>query len=351
MSRHFLIVGLGSIGRRHMTNLAARNPGARFTVLRHAQAPDPLCDRLGAVVTTDAQAALAGAYDLAVISSPSANHIDTLPALIARAVPLLVEKPVVTSAADCDRIESLLAAAPPAIRVAGFNFRHLPVLQQMRRIIGSGQLGRLVRASFTAGQYLPDWRPGTDYLAGYSADAARGGGVELDLVHEIDLARWFFGEMALQYACGGRLSGLGLASNDVSVMVMAPAQGSGKGPLVQVALDYVSRKRLRHYEVVGDLGGLCWDISGTLDLITPDGRETIAHVPGGFDVAASYLHMLDAIEVLRAQAADGQTANGQPGDGPGAGWPEGLQSLADGVASTRLALDARDQGSRQEGIR
>lgn len=337
MSKDFLIVGLGSIGRRHMTNLATRNPGARFTVLRHAGAPDPLCDQLGAVVTADAPAALAGDYDLAVISSPSANHIDTLPALIARATPLLVEKPVVTSIADCDRIEALLALAPPALRVAGFNFRHLPVLQQMRGIIRSGRLGRIVRASFTAGQWLPDWRPGTDYLAGYSADAARGGGVELDLVHEIDLARWFFGEMELRFAQGGRLSGLGLSSNDTSVMVMTPAQGAA--PLVQVALDYVSRRRLRHYEVVGDAGGLCWDIAGTLELITPAGRETLAHAPEGFDVAASYLHMLDAIAARGA------------GTGAGTDWPEGLQSLADGVASTRLALAARDRGSRQEGIR
>ena len=67
MTRHFLIVGLGSIGRRHMTNLAARNPGARFTVLRHRAAPDPLCDRLGATITDDPDAALAGEYDLAVL--------------------------------------------------------------------------------------------------------------------------------------------------------------------------------------------------------------------------------------------------------------------------------------------
>ncbi|UXU74427.1 MULTISPECIES: Gfo/Idh/MocA family protein [unclassified Paracoccus (in: a-proteobacteria)] len=335
MTRHFLIVGLGSIGRRHMTNLAARNPGARFTVLRHRAAPDPLCDRLGATITDDPDAALAGEYDLAVLSSPSANHIDTLPALIRRATPLLVEKPVVTRAEDCDAVLDLLAQSPPALRVAAFNFRHLPVLQQMRDIIRSGALGRIVRASFTAGQWLPDWRPGTDYLAGYSADAARGGGVELDLVHEIDLARWFFGEMELQFARGARLSSLGLRSNDVSVMVMSGRDG---GPLVQVALDYVSRKRLRHYEVVGDLGGLCWDIGGTLDHITPQGRRTIAEAPGGFDVAASYLNMLDAIEQLRRLSADGSAAD----------WPLGLQPLADGVASTRLALAARDRGSRQE---
>lgn len=328
MTRSFLIVGLGSIGRRHMRNLAALYPSARLTVLRHRNVPDPLCTELGATVTDDVGAAIAGEYDLVVLSSPSANHIDTLPALIARGVNLLVEKPIVTDAADCDRIEALLRTAPPALRVSGFNFRHVPALQQMRRIIGHGELGCIVRASFTAGQWLPDWRPGTDYLQGYSADASRGGGVEMDLVHEIDVARWFFGEMDLRFAIGGRLSDLGLLANDVSLMVMAGQNGT---PLVQVALDYVARKRLRHYEVVGDRGALLWDIGGTLERITPDGRETLLSQPEGFDIGSSYVQMLQAIETAAS----------------GADWPEGLQSLTDGIASTRLALSARDQGTNE----
>lgn len=333
MRLHFLIVGLGSIGRRHMTNLAQRHPDARFTVLRHSTAPDPLCDQLNATVTNNQVAALSEKYDLAVISSPSANHIDSLPHLIMRGTPLLVEKPIVSTLADCDLIDALLKTAPPALRVAAFNFRHLPVFHQMRKIIRSGELGRIARASFTAGQWLPDWRPGTDYRTGYSADAARGGGVELDLVHEIDLARWFFGEMDLRFALGDRLSDLGLHSNDVAAIVMSGSDQTlgGNAPIVQISLDYISRCRLRHYEVVGDRGGLCWDIAGTLVRITPSGRETIFDVPGGFDIAASYVAMMDAIENVRQ----------------GANWPTGLQTLEDGVVSTRLALAARDYESKQ----
>jgi predicted dehydrogenase len=106
--------------------------------------------------------------------------------------------------------------------------------------------------------------------------------------------------------------------------------GKGDAPLIQVALDYVSRKRLRHYEVVGDEAGLCWDIAGTLDSIAPAGRSSVLASPGGFDVAQSYVDMVDRI----ASAIDGH-------------WPEPLQTLEDGIASTRLALQARDQGTRQ----
>lgn len=329
--KHFLIIGLGSIGRRHMTNLAARFPGAAFTVLRHAYAPDPLCDQLGARVVTDLEQALAPrpdlvapdlvVPDLVVVASPSANHMDCLPRLIASGAHLMVEKPIVTSLADCDRLLALLARAPKAVRASGFNFRYLPSLQRIRAAIRAGDLGHVVRAAFVAGQWLPDWRPAQDYRHSYSADAARGGGVELDLVHEIDVARWFFGDLALDFAKGGRLSSLGLQSNDVATMIFSAPHG----PIVQVALDYVSRKRLRHYEVVGDKAGLLWDIAGRLEQITPAGRQTLLDEPAGFNVAQTYIDMIERIAAAVA------------GD-----WQEPLQSLEDGIASTRLAIAARD---------
>ena len=331
---HILLIGLGSIGRRHLTNLAARFPQARFTVLRHAYAPDPLCDWLGARIITRLDQVIAEEVDLAVLASPSANHIDTLPALIARGWHLLVEKPVVTSAADCDRIAQALATAPPAVRAAGFNFRYLPSLQRIRRQIHAGDLGQVVRAAFVAGLWLPDWRPAQDWRAGYSADAARGGGVELDLVHEIDVARWFFGDLTLEFALGGRLSALQMAANDVSTMVFSGTGGgtggsTGRAPLVQVALDYVARKRLRHYEIVGDRAGLLWDVDGRLEKITPDGRRTLLSEPAGFDVGQTYIDMIDHL----AAAIGGD-------------WQDPLQSLEDGLASTRLAIAARDEGTR-----
>ena len=319
--RHFVIIGLGSIGRRHMTNLAARFPGAAFTVLRHTPAADPLCDQLGARIVTDLDAALEGTPDLVIVASPSANHMDCLPRLIASGCNLMVEKPIVTNFADCDSLLAQLKVASKAVRVSGFNFRYLPSLQLIRKAIHCGDLGQVVRAAFVAGQWLPDWRPAQDYRLSYSADAARGGGVELDLVHEIDVARWFFGELNLEFSMGGRLSSLGLQSNDVSTMVFS---ASG-GPIVQVALDYVSRKPLRHYEVVGDKAGLSWNIAGQVDRLGPEGSSPVLNDPAGFNVARTYVDMIDSI----AAAVTGD-------------WKEPLQSLEDGIASTRLAIAARD---------
>lgn len=325
--KRFLIVGLGSIGRRHLTNLAAMHPDAHFTVLRHRGGEDELTSKLGARIVTSLDDIQGEAFDLVVVSSPSANHIDVLPRLIAEGHNLLVEKPIVTSLEDCDALTAALKQAPASVRVSGFNFRHIPSLVLLRDHVRDGRLGNIVRASFVAGQWLPDWRPAQDYRGGYSADATRGGGVELDLVHEIDLARWMFGELTLAYAHGGKFSSLEIRAHDTATMIFLPASGA---PIIHVALDYVSRQRLRHYELVGDAAGLNWDIGGTLDLVEAAGRRALAHSEGGFDVGRSYVDML----ARTFEAIDGA-------------WPEPLQSLEDGIESTRLAILAREHGERR----
>lgn len=334
MRPHFVVVGLGSIGRRHATNLAALAPDARFTFVRQSGSADEVTARFDARVVRHVADAIDDDVDLAVVSTPSACHIDALPPLVARACPILVEKPVVATTADADRLASLLAESPSATRVAGFNLRFLPSLRRVRRLIANGDLGTLVRATFIAGQWLPDWRPGVDYRTVYSADAALGGGVELDLSHEIDAARWLLGELTVAFARGGTLTSLDLRSNDTSVAVLAPPEAPG--PLATVALDYVSRRRVRWYEVVGELGRVQWDLDGRLELATVSGNEVLADAAAEFDVGATYVEMARGVI---AAAAAGAVA-------PSDLATFGLQSLDDGLASTRLALQVRDQGGR-----
>jgi predicted dehydrogenase len=145
--------------------------------------------------------------------------------------------------------------------------------------------------------------------------------VELDLCHEFDAARWLFGELDVAFSAAGRLSGLDLHSNDTSVSVLRGRDGS---PLVTVSLDYVSRPRVRRYEVVLQGGRVVWDLDGVLEEHTEQGSRTLAVEDTAFDVPATYVDMVQS--VMRSVET-------------GAG--EGVQTLSDGVASTRLALAVR----------
>jgi predicted dehydrogenase len=314
-----LIVGYGSIARRHLDNLRAL--GLReFLVYRPAGRPGEAPADLQ--FTAGIAEALHAKPDLAVIASPSASHIDALAPLLEARIPCYVEKPPVTEATDIQRVRTLVGSvATDTVTLAGYNFRFLASLRRLREELRAGLIGQPVRASLQAGQWLPDWRPGIDYRSSYSARAARGGGVIFDLIHEIDLARWFFGEFDQVRSLRGKFSRLEIDSEDTAYLLLGRQDG---GPIVGIGLDYVSRRRVRRYEVVGEEGSLTWDLaSARLTLMRPGGEEILDHDAANFDVAATYMAAMR--EFVLAVKSGGRTS----------------QALLDGLASTALALRAR----------
>ncbi len=262
------------------------------------------------------------APDITVVATPSALHADALEALLCARLACYVEKPAVTDRCQLDRVRSMLAsiASPPAT-LSGCNLRFLTSVRRLRNEITSGAIGRPVRASFQVGQWLPDWRNGTDYRSGYGASTRLGGGVVLDLVHELDAARWLFGEFDTVYAVGGHYSRLEIDTEDAAAIVL----GRRGGPAVAVGLDYASRTPMRRWEIVGDEASLEWDLfERRLVLRRRGGQEESLASPDDFDVAGTY-----------------HAAMGELVDAIGANR-DAVPDLTDGLASAELAIRANE---------
>lgn len=314
-----LIVGFGSIARRHLANLRACG-ASQVTVLRPRGAA--LGAPPGVEFVASIDEALARRPELAVIASPSAAHAEALVPLIEHDVPCYVEKPAVTTPRDLDRVGRALSATANLVTFSGVNLRFLPSLQRMRECVQRGLIGRPIRASLQAGQWLPDWRPGRNYRESYSAFMEAGGGVVFDLVHELDMARWLFGEFDEVRALGGKLSRLEIMTEDTACILLG---GRHRAPLVAVSLDYVSREPLRRYDIVGEEGNLSWDLrTGRLVVGTASGSETLDAEPRDFDVSATY------VAAMRAFVSAVQQRKPTTPD------------LADGLASAALALRVKD---------
>jgi predicted dehydrogenase len=311
-----LVVGYGSIARRHIANLRAMG-GQEFLVYRPSGRPDDAPRDLRFV--QHLADAINAKPDFAVIASPSARHIDALVPLLEGRVPCYVEKPPVTTMDDVRRVRQLLDRHPVAT-MTGCNLRFLPSLRRLRDTIRAGTIGTPVRAVMQAGQWLPDWRPGTDYRRSYSAHAAAGGGVLFDLIHEIDAARWLFGEYDDVHSFIGKFSRLEIDSEDTASVLLSRRDG----PIVSINLDYVARQRMRRYEVIGDEATLAWDLTApTLTLTSGKGTVTLTDSPEDFDIARTYASAM--AEFLGAVRGGGATS----------------QDLADGLATTELTLRAR----------
>lgn len=315
-----LVVGTGAIGRRHIDNFRRLEPKTDFHFVRLNGRRDAFSDGLAATVHATLEAGVAATPNLAIVANPSAMHAATVLPLLRAGIACYIEKPAVTTFDDLSAVRKAIPGlrhAPPTL--VGCNLRFLPSLLEMRRRIAEGSIGLPVRAQLEVGQWLPDWRPAQDYRKSYSADIAMGGGVVLDLVHEIDMARFVFGEFDQVAAAGGRYSRLEIGTEDAAAILLSRA----KGPVVTIGLDYVARKPVRRYEVVGDEATIEWDLfERRLRLRSPSGDTELELGEGAFDVAGTYLAAArDILDAVRQ------------------GTPT-RQDLADGLRSAELAIRA-----------
>ncbi|HEU5068309.1 MAG TPA: Gfo/Idh/MocA family oxidoreductase [Sphingomicrobium sp.] len=313
-----MIFGTGSIGRRHVASLRAIDPGAEFLIVRRSGESDDFSRRLGAQVVRTAVEGIDAGIDLAVIATPSDLHFEPLTAALAAGIPTFVEKPVVISHGDLDVLERVAETTLVPTQV-GCVLRFLPASSVLKQWLDEGRAGKVVRATFDVGQYLPDWRPHQDYRTSYSADSKRGGGVIFDLVHELDLAVYLFGDCRLAAAIAARNSRLELACEDTALLALRAQDGI----LVSVALDYVSRAPTRSIRIIGDEATLSLDfIRCRLERITAGGiTDAITY---GFETDLAYqAELMDLIAAIRAG-----TATRLP--------------LREGLRSTRLSIEARE---------
>ncbi len=321
-----LIIGTGSIGQRHIRNLQDLDVTAQFLLLRDKAYEDDFSRSLDAKVYGDMDQALAEKPDFALIATPSGKHMDALVPLIEAHVPVYLEKPAVTTRQEIAQLQSCLNSTQySAPSLVGCNFRFLPSLGKIREMIQAGRLGTIVRANLVVGQWLPDWRPQQDYRKSYSAQSDMGGGVVMDLIHEIDMARWLFGEFDQVRALMGKFSSLDIHSEDTACILL----GNDGPPLVSLSLDYVSRQLVRRYEIVGDQGTLIWDLGEQrVEFIGPDGSERIDCGKSAFDVGETYRTAIkiftDAVHHNRPTSPD----------------------INDGLKSVALALTAKEAGQR-----
>jgi predicted dehydrogenase len=250
MSR-ILIAGLGSIGRRHLGNL--RQLGSDDLLLYRTK-PEPLKEAPELPVFTDLGQALAARPDVVIVSTPTAHHLEVaLPA--ARAgCHLFIEKPLSHS---WDGVEELLSVIREQrlLALVGFDLRFDPGLCKVNTLLEEGCIGRVVAIQSQVGQYLPDWHPWEDYRQSSSASAAKGGGVILDLIHELDYVTWLMGPISCLSCFADRISDLDITTEDTAALLLRFDDGA----IGTVHLDYIQRDPSRTCRIIGVEGTIWWN--------------------------------------------------------------------------------------------
>jgi predicted dehydrogenase len=259
-----LVVGGGSIGQRHAGNLTAL--GARVTVgdIDPARLSSATAAGLPTVVLGKDVPDIPHGFDGVVIASPTTLHAAQAHVALATGATVFVEKPL---AWTVEEGAALVAAGGPLM--VGYNLRHHTPLQRVAELLAEGRIGEPSAYRLWFGQWLPDWRPNTDYRQSYSARADMGGGVLFDAIHELDLAVWFVG-VPMRVA-GAVMARVGPLEIDVEDTVRALLVAESGVP-VSVELDYLSRQYRRGVEITGEAGTLIYDWATGLVEVREPGR-------------------------------------------------------------------------------
>mgnify|MGYP003219459435 CR=1 FL=1 len=248
------IVGLGSIGTRHLKNLTAvldeRNIHYEMDAIRSNRGK-PLSSEVTALIKRciTVEEAVKESYDILFITNPTSMHFETLQKFSKNARAFFVEKPVFDTR-DID-LDGLQLEKDKIVYVA-CPLRYTDVINYLKRNIN---VKDVFSVRIISSSYLPEWRPDIDYRQTYSAKKELGGGVSIDLIHEWDYLYYLFGEPEEVCSFKGKYSDLEINSDDLAVsMARYPDK------IVELHLDYFGRSPIREIQlftaddiIIGDL--------------------------------------------------------------------------------------------------
>lgn len=312
-----LIVGVGSIGRRHASNLRAL--GVEDIALCDPHQPVGLNSELtGAPWYSTLQEGFAWGPTAVFVTNPSSMHRDTAWRAAEQGCHLFIEKPV---SHESQGVDQLIAEVErrKLVAMVGCNMRFHPGPAMVKRLIDSGSIGSIIAARLYTGSYLPGWRPAVDYRLSYSAHVELGGGAMLDCIHEIDLALWYLGPAALHAAALLPARTINLKVEGVAELLLRHDSGA----LSSVHLNFVQRDYRRGCHVIGEQGTIYWDYSEPTVNIQRGDRVERHPLDTAWEVNQMYVdelaHFLDKVQSRRAPTA----------------------TIADGLAALQIVEEAR----------
>lgn len=234
-----LIIGLGSIAKKHIQALRVIDPDVEIYALRSS----PNASEFSGVNNLfDLNCLRLLNIDFAIVSNPTSLHKSAILDLLPYNIPLFIEKPVFSDI----NVDSILAEIKKnqIPTYVACNLRFLGSLKYVKELIADQRINEV---NIYCGSYLPDWRPGANFRNVYSSNFEMGGGVHLDLIHEIDYMYWLFGSPISVAAKKTHKSSLGITAFDYANFLFEYPDFS-----INTILNYYRRDSKRSLEVITD---------------------------------------------------------------------------------------------------
>ena len=268
-----IIIGCGSIGRRHAQN--ARALGADVVLcdvneLRMMEFGKSI--GVSKYFTDFKEAAKFSGAKAAVVATPSNAHIAPARALISEGIHVLMEKPLCTSLSEAVAFRPVVKEANLVFMMA-HTYRFRPEWIAIKNMLDGKPLGKVHSAEFMGGWHLPDWHVREDYRHEYAAQKQLGGGVLLtNLSHLLDVVAWLFGDIKKIRGARMRLGDLEIDVDDAVMCILQTVSGVA----VNISEDFLNRCPRRQFRINAEHGYLEADFNRKTMSIW-DGRKKRFH--------------------------------------------------------------------------
>jgi len=256
-SMRIIVLGCGSIGKRHIRNLLSIGAGEIVVCDINEKKLEAVKKEFSIKGFLDLDEALSkDKYDVAFICTPPSLHVDQAMQLLDHGMHCFIEKPLSNSLVGIDGLMDMAEVNHKTV-VIGYPLRFSPFLRKIKKLLDNRAIGKVLFLRAAVGYYLPYWRPDEDYREGYGSKQALGGGIILDASHEIDYVQYLLGDVSEVFATCKKLSALEIDTEDFAEIIMHFKNGA----YAQLHLDYLQSNYRRSCEIVGEGGMLLWDIN------------------------------------------------------------------------------------------
>jgi len=278
--KKIIIIGAGSIGRRHATNLATLGTDVSVFDVNQTLLKTICADNNWSPVFDLDLALDQNRFDAAIICIPNHLHVPYAQKAVDAGLHVFIEKPL---SHNLQGVNELLGDVKKKglIGMAGFMLRYEPGLCYIKKVLDVSQVAF---ARIESASHMPLWHPESDYRKSYSANRSMGGGIILDDVHEIDYACWLFGFPESVSCAYGKFSNF-----DIDVEDTADIRFIYSERLVTLHADYLQRRYSRNCKIcLKDGSTIEWIFGNSVTEYRTNGENTYNYRQG-FDINSLYI--------------------------------------------------------------
>lgn len=284
---HGVVVGLGSIGNRHLNNLIELGVG-RLTVIRRPNSQNAQFTPPENVATSySLSETLESNPDFAIICNPSHLHAASAIQFLEADVHVLIEKPLGQFVGENEKRLIEVSKDSNIVCAMAYSMRYHPAYRLAYEQVRSGAIGKCLYAKAWFEGYLPAWHPWEDYKQSYAAQREQGGGVLRTLDHELDFMNWVLGPAKSATGLAANTEGIAIDADDLAMYVLEHPDNVTS----QITVSFCRQPQSRGFEFVGDTGVLSFRFEkGTLIKYTDGKEQTILDVTN-YDINQMYVDM------------------------------------------------------------